>query len=104
LSDFWRGLGRAGGMNLGFGVVGYSLPCYDDYARQTIYKIARNYQDYEPDLVLEGRMKRPVRILDYRLTDNTKAELQSRYRFLHAKRTQYWFDGLSEAGIEWFMA
>jgi hypothetical protein len=86
------------------GVIGYSLPDYDDYARQTIYKFSKNYQGYEPDFELDGRVKRPVRILDYRPTDSEKADLRTRYQFMDAKRTEYWYDGISNEGIEWFMA
>lgn len=106
LVDFWSGLGDGGGLNLGLGIIGYSLPNYDDYARQAIYKVAKNYQHYEPDFELNGRTKRPVRILDFRSIDNEKAELQRSYQFLDkdVNRTQYWYKGLSFEGIEWFMA
>ena len=104
LAEFWYGLGSSGGLNLGFGVIGYSLPIYDDYACLAIYKIARNYQGYEPDLQLDGRAKRPVRILDYRPTDEARKDLQAKYQFLDSRRTEYWYDGLSDDGIESFMA
>lgn len=104
--EFWSGLGRSGGLNLGLGIIGYSLPDYDDYACQTIYKVARNYQQYEPDFELDGRTKQPIRILDFRPKDNEKEDLQKRYQFMNkdVSRTQYWYKGLSLEGIEWFMA
>lgn len=107
LIEFWTGLGRSGGsLNLGLGIIGYSLPDYDDYACQTIYKIARNYQHFEPDFQLDGRAKQPVRILDFRPTTKAKTELRKRYQFMEKdrKRTQYWYKGLSSDGIEWFLA
>lgn len=103
LGEFWSGLSSSGGLNLGFGVIGYSLPIYDDYAHQAIYGMARNYQEYVPNFELGGRTKQPVRILDYRPTAKERTNLRKRYRFLEAKRTEYWYDGLSESGIEWFM-
>jgi hypothetical protein len=104
--EFWSGLGVGGGLNLGLGIIGYSLPDYDDYARQAIYKFARNYQQYEPDFELGGRVKQPARILDFRPTDDGKAELQRSYQFMDkdVNRTQYWYKGLSSDGIEWLMA
>ena len=45
LRDFWCGLGRAGGMNFGMAIIGFSLPAHDDYARQAIYRLIRNYQE-----------------------------------------------------------
>jgi len=104
LSEFWQGLGRSGGLNLGFGIIGYSLPVYDDYACQAIYKIAQNYQEYEPDFELGGRVKRPVRIMDLRSTESAKKDLQKTYQFMERKRTEYWYSGLCQDGIEWFMA
>ena len=104
LIEFWRGWGRAGGLQLGFGVIGYSLPDYDDYARQAIYKFSQNYQGYAPDFELDGRIKQPVRILDYRPNDSNKTDLRTSYRFMDTKRTEYWYDGLSDEAIEWFMA
>ena len=104
LIEFWRGWGRAGGLQLGLGIIGYSLPDYDDYARQLIYKLSKNYQEYEPDFELNGRVKRPVRVLDFRAAESDQAGLRARYQFMNPKRTQYWYDGLSEKGIEWFMA
>lgn len=82
------------------------MPDYDDYACQTIYKVARNYQQYEPDFELDGRTKQPIRILDFRPKDNEKEDLQKRYQFMNkdVSRTQYWYKGLSLEGIEWFMA
>jgi hypothetical protein len=103
LIDFWRGWGRSGGLNLGLGVIGYSLPAYDDYACQVIYKIAGNYQYVEQKLQIEGRVKQPVRILDYRVTPNARASLRKRYRFMDAKRTKFKYSGLSEETIDWFM-
>jgi hypothetical protein len=104
LVDFWRGLANSGGLNVGFGIIGYSLPSYDDYACQAIYSVARNYQGYEPDFELDGRAKRPARVLDFRPTDEAKEALRSRYCFLEESRTQYWFDGMSERSIDWFLA
>ncbi len=97
-------MGRGGGLNLGFGVIAYSLPAYDDYAGQAIYKFARNYQRYEPDFQLEGRTKRPVRILDFRSIDKERTTLRKKFQFLDRKRTEYWYDGLSVPAIEWLMA
>lgn len=104
LQEFWRGMARDGGLCLGFGVVGYSMPPYDDYAVQALYSIAGNYQGAEPDYELQGRKKRPVRILDYRPSVSAKRQLRKRYRFLVKSRTKYWYKGLSRESIDWLMA
>jgi hypothetical protein len=104
LIEFWRGWNNGANYNLSLGVVGYSLPVYDDYARQVIYQISKNYQGNEPDFELDGRVKRPVRILDYQCEESKKSSFQKRYQFLEPKRTEYWFDGLSDAAIDWLMS
>jgi hypothetical protein len=104
LIEFWRGWGRSGGLNLGLGVIGYSLPGYDDYARQAIFKISQNFQGFEPDFELDGRTKQPVRILDYRPSDSAKADLHASYQFLDPLKTEYWYSGLTTDAINWFMS
>lgn len=104
LIEFWRGWGQGGGLQLGLGIIGYSLPDYDDYARQAIYRISRNYQEYEPDFELGGRKKRPIRILDYRPSESEKSNLRKRYQFLNTERTEFWYEGISSEGIDWFMS
>jgi SIR2-like domain len=42
--DFWWGLGYAGEMNFRMAVIGFSLPPQDEYARQVIYRLVKNYQ------------------------------------------------------------
>jgi hypothetical protein len=46
LRNFWDGLGQAGVLNFGMAVIGLSLPQQDDYARQVIYRLVRNYQEH----------------------------------------------------------
>ena len=58
LKSLWRGLQQAGGLNLGLGVIGYSLPHYDEYARQALYHLMRNYTEYEFDTEMMGLKKR----------------------------------------------
>jgi len=42
--DFWSGLGRAGVLNFSMAIIGFSLPSQDEYARQIIYRLVKNYQ------------------------------------------------------------
>jgi hypothetical protein len=104
LREFWWGLQRAGGLNLSLGVVGYSLPPYDAYARQVIYHVFSNYTGYEPDLEFNGRKKGRVRILDYRPDGDSGAEIRTRYRFADWSRTDLRLDGFNEVTVEWLLA
>jgi hypothetical protein len=104
LSRFFRSLGTFGTQELGLGIVGYSLPQHDDYARQIIYRIAMNYQNKLPDWVsTEGLGKTPVRILDFQRDEDGIARLKERYRFLDSSRTEIWADGLTVEAVDWFL-
>lgn len=103
LRDFWWGIQRAGGLNLSAGVIGYSLPRYDLYARQVLYKIYNNYVGYEPDFEISGRRKAKFRILDYRQTAATAKEFMDDYQFIDPGRTDVRLDGLNEDSVEWFL-
>jgi SIR2-like domain len=103
LLEFWRGLQRFGGLNLSLGIIGYSLPRYDDYAMQAIYHIANNYQNFEPDLTHNGRQKTKVRIIDFQPTADGARKFRERYNFLDWNRTETWFDGFSDKAADWIL-
>ena len=65
IKSLWHGLQTAGGMNLGLGVIGYSLPDHDEYARQVLYHIFRNYTDLEPNLAIGKVKKKFAKIIDF---------------------------------------
>jgi hypothetical protein len=104
LRNFWWGGERAGGLNLGFGVIGYSMPKNDEYTRQMLFHMIRNYQYYEPNLEFSGKRKQKVRLLELRENEQAKRQFRSRYRFCNRKRTEYWWRGFSSEAIEWFFA
>ena len=103
LMAFWRGLQRSGGMNLSFGIIGYSLPQYDDYAMQVLYHVARNYQLYEPNLEIDGRKKTKVRIVDFQATPDAQNRFRDRYRFLDWTRTEAVFTGFDSSAADWIL-
>jgi len=103
LMEFWHGLQRTGRMNLSFGIIGYSLPKYDDYAMQVLYRIARNYQHYEPNLEFEGRKKTNVRIIDFQATPDAQKQFRDRYQFLDWTRTDAVFTGFDSDAADWFL-
>lgn len=104
LLGLWYGIKSAGGYNLSICVVGYSLPAYDEYARQAFYSMFTNYTGFEWDLELDGRKKTPIRILDYSPQDRSGAEIRSRYRFADWNRTELNLDGFNENTIEWLFS
>jgi hypothetical protein len=104
LMELWRGLQRAGGLNLSLGFIGYSLPAYDDYAMQAIYHVARNYQYVEPDFELDGRRKTKVRIIDFQPNEEAAQRFRDRYRFLDWSRTEACFTGFDSSAVDWFLS
>jgi hypothetical protein len=103
LLDFWWGIQRAGGLNLSLGIIGYSMPTYDSYARQALYNIINNFTGYEPNLSFGERSKSKLRILDYRPTQETVVDLHAHYRFVDWENTEVWLDGFSEDGADWIL-
>jgi hypothetical protein len=101
LKDFWWGLQRMGGLNLSLAIIGYSLPVYDEYIRQVLYYVTRNFTEFEPDLSFEGNTKSMVRVLDHRSTLAEVDKLRSRYRFVNPDRCEFWLEGFSEEGVDW---
>ena len=102
--EFWSGMQKAGGLNLSIGVIGYSLPPIDEYARQGLYHLFSNYTGYEPDLEFLGRKKTQIRILDWAPHGDSGADIRDRYRFADWSRTDLRLEGLTDATIEWLLA
>lgn len=103
IKSLWRGLQQAGGLNFGLGVVGYSLPPYDEYARQALYHLMRNYTEYEYDLEMMGLTKGPARILDYSPPGSSDWKIRKNYSFMNWDRTELNTTGLSVESINWLM-
>ncbi len=103
LRDFWWGLQKEGGFSLSLGVIGYSLPSYDTYARQALFHVFSNYAGFEPDLEVEGRRKTKIRILVYMQDADSEASLRARYRFADWSRTEMCVKGFNEKTVDWLL-
>lgn len=103
LKSLWRGLQQAGGLNFGLGVVGYSLPHYDEYARQALYHLMRNYTEYEFDAEIMGLKKGPARILDYSKPGSSNWQIRKNYSFMNWDRCELNTSGLTVESIDWLM-
>ncbi len=103
IKGLWRGIQKAGGMNFGLGVIGYSLPPYDEYTKQALYHLIRNYTEFSFDLELDGLRKSPVRILDYVPSGESDWRIRRNYSFINWERCELITSGVSIDGIEWIM-
>lgn len=103
LKLLWRGLQQAGGLNFGIGVIGYSLPPYDEYARQALYHLMRNYTEYEYDLEMMGLRKGPAKIIDYCSPGSSDWQIRKNYSFMNWDRCELNTSGLNNESISWLM-
>jgi len=100
LRDFWWGLGRSGGLNLGLAVIGYSLPEQDDYARQAIYSLTKNYQGYAWDEELAGQRKSPMLLIDRKEDPQRIESYRRRYGFVDSAKAKFHFSGFNEEAVQ----
>ena len=98
--DFWWGWGRAGGMNLGVSIIGFSLPLHDDYLRICLYRMISNFQEVAWDQEFLGWYKNHVKLVDYRMDKKSKDELLERYRFIDYDKADVYTDGFSMDAVE----
>ena len=104
MRDFWWGIQKRGGLNLSIGVIGYSLPTYDEYVRQTLFHMFSNYTEVAPDLEVLGQRKAPIRIIDYASASDSGADIRGRYRFADWQNTELSLKGFSEETTDWLFA
>jgi SIR2-like domain len=99
-ADLWWGLGFVGIHNFRMVIVGYSLPEHDEYARQAMYRLVKNYQDipYEPSWTT--KRKEPLVLVDKRCTETEINDYRNRYSFVNWENTHVHFNGLDENLIE----
>ena len=104
LRSLWWGIGRAGAMNLGMAIIGYSVPGHDEHVRRALYSLTKNYTHYGPDYELGGVHKLPIRIVN--LANSTKSEAQFRdaYRFIDWDRTEVWLEGFTSAALDFLFS
>jgi len=100
LQELWYGLANVGGLNLSLSIIGFSMPAHDEYLRQLLYRIVRNYQYYAPDLEREGRTKAPLVIVDYRRSAEELEQLRERYAFVDWSRAILCTEGLNAESLD----
>ena len=101
--DFWHGLGQGELLNFRMAIIGYSLPEHDDYARQVIFRLVRNYQENYWDKDVLGKRKDPLRLVDYRQTEEQRAEFYKRYSFVIQDRSEIYLQGLNADVVDQLM-
>lgn len=104
LRPLWWGIGRAGAMNLGLNIIGYSIPEHDEHVRRALYSLARNYTHYGSNYELDGIRKTPIRIVNCAQSSNSESAFRSAYRFFDWARTETWLDGFSQESLQFLFS
>ncbi len=99
--EFWWGLGAVGEMNFRMVIIGFSLPSQDEYARQVLYRLIRNYQNMSWDKAGDGfgHKKAPLVLIDYRPSVEKEEELRRSYAFVDWNKAVTCFTGFDDAAI-----
>jgi hypothetical protein len=97
---FWWGMGELGSLNRRLTIIGFSLADHDEYVRQIIYSITRNYQKFHWGIEeLDMGKKAPLLIIDYQDTDPKKEAFKKRYAFVDWARAEISFDGFNNDAL-----
>ena len=100
MRDFWWGLGQKGVLSFGMAVIGFSLSKQDEYARQVIYGLVKNYQTTYWEKNPFDHKKSPLVLVDLKKSPTEKQEFRHRYAFVDWNRAETHFDGFDKEAIE----
>lgn len=89
----WRGMPLHAWAWSGLGIVGYSLPPADPYARQVLWSIGSSYGATFSDPGWSLSPKQRIKVIDCRKTVEDTRALRESYRFLDPSITDYLLDG-----------
>ena len=80
-------MNRAGSLNFGVAIVGFSLPTQDEYVRQIIYTLVTNYQRISWGEEVFEKTKTPLALVTYFENKDDELAFRKRYRFVNWERT-----------------
>ncbi len=100
LRDFWYGLGQAGTLNFGLAIIGFSLSPQDDYARQVLYWLVKNYQSAYWDEEVFGLKKHPLVVVDRQESEEQMEEFRRRYAFVDWSKTRSHMRGFDQDALD----
>lgn len=95
----WWDMGRAGEYNLGVAVIGYSLPRHDDYVRQALFRVTKNFQENWWDADLAGKKKSPMLLIDRQADEAGRSAYRARYGFVDERKARFYFGGFDAEAL-----
>jgi hypothetical protein len=94
--SFWWGMHQLGIFNRRLAVIGFSLAEHDDYARQVLYSITKNYQELHWGQKELGMGKKtPMLIVDYQTNPTREEQFRKRFTFVDWSKAQVELKGFS---------
>ncbi len=107
MHDFWSGAGKAGPLNFGMSIIGFSMPPQDDYIRQIIYGMVTNYQRrnwgeeaFKRTKEAFNLTKTPLVVVDFFSNVDDEASFRKRYRFVDWDRAVLVGRGFSAEALD----
>ena len=97
LSDFFWGINETGRFNQDLSIIGFSLPSHDDYLRQALYSLVRNYQLVE---LGEEYPKARLKVVDYRVDEDGLLAFKNNYRFVDWSKTDVFWEGFGAGALD----
>jgi len=94
LREFWYGFNQMGSFIERVGIIGFSLPEHDEYIRQPLYQLIRNFQHYK------SIDKYNLKMIDYKKNRKEIWEYKMKYRFVTPRKTDYYLDGFNENALD----
>ena len=94
LREFWYGFNRMGSFDDRVSIIGFSLPSHDEYIRQPLYQLIRNFQHFK------STNKYDLKMIDYKKNQKDIREYKRKYRFVNPRKTNYHFDGFNQNALD----
>lgn len=98
--SFWYGLNKSGATNLGMSIIGFSLPNHDEYIKQGIYALVRNYQEYEWDYEWFGNKKTKLKLIDIHNSETELNSYKERYQFIDYDKSEIYSNGFDTDAVK----
>jgi hypothetical protein len=101
LVDFWSGFSNMIIPANKIVIIGFSLPEHDEYIRQPLYRLIRNFHKFGKPI--KGK-KSKLKIVDLKKNQAEILDLKKHYQFVNKEMTDFYFDGFSEASLDFIFS
>jgi hypothetical protein len=87
VGNFWSSVAPGGELRSGMAIIGFSLPPQDEYARQIVYSLVKEYQRLDLGATPLGTKRAPLALISKFTTESETRDFRERYRFVDWERT-----------------